>query len=149
MYNLHIKHNWSIQPFSEDYNLASHTNYVVCVSFIHKWRGLQFKVDSERQIFFFWETFHGNFISLPEFLPEICCEGIVEEILFFILFWYSIIFLRWLPLSRVLVKTLTVNKPVMKNFLKNLSFGVDLNCRSRHSGIKLTHTIWVVWEARP
>ena len=31
--------------------LVSHTTYVVCVNFIHKWRDLQFKVDSERQIF--------------------------------------------------------------------------------------------------
>ena len=40
-------------------DLVSHTTYVMCVNFIHKWRYLQFKVDSERQIF--WETFHGNF----------------------------------------------------------------------------------------
>ena len=33
-------------------DLVSHTTYVVCVNFIHKWRNLQFKVDSERQIFF-------------------------------------------------------------------------------------------------
>ena len=32
-------------------DLVSHTTYVVCVNFIHKWRGLQFKVDSEGQIF--------------------------------------------------------------------------------------------------
>ena len=32
-------------------DLASHTTYVVCVSFIHKWWDLQFKVDSKRQIF--------------------------------------------------------------------------------------------------
>ena len=43
-------------------DLVSHTTYVVCVIFIHKWRDLQFKVDSEWQIFF-WEIFHGNFIS--------------------------------------------------------------------------------------
>ena len=41
-------------------DLVSHTTYVVCVNFIDKWRDLQFKVGSERQIF--WETFHGNFI---------------------------------------------------------------------------------------
>ena len=33
------------------YNLASHTTYIVYVNFIHEWRDLQFKVDSERQIF--------------------------------------------------------------------------------------------------
>ena len=43
-------HNWLLQPFSQDYDLASHTTYVVCVNFIHKWRNLQFKLDSERQI---------------------------------------------------------------------------------------------------
>ena len=32
--------------------LAPHTTNVVCVNFIHKWRDLQFKVDSEKQIFF-------------------------------------------------------------------------------------------------
>ena len=40
-------HNWSLKPFSQDYDLASHTTYVVCVNFIHKWRDIQFKVDSE------------------------------------------------------------------------------------------------------
>ena len=38
---------------------------------------LQFKVDSERQIF--WEIFHGNFNLLSEFLPEIYWEEIAEE----------------------------------------------------------------------
>ena len=60
-------------------DLVSYTTYVVCVNFIHKWRDLQFKVDSEQQI---WETFHGNFIYFSEFLPEICWEEIAEEILF-------------------------------------------------------------------
>ena len=43
-------------------DLVSHTTYVVCVNFIRKWRDLQFKVYSDRQIF--WETFHNNFIYL-------------------------------------------------------------------------------------
>ena len=56
-------------------DLVSHTTFVVCVNFIHKWRDLQFKVDSEQKIF--CETFHGNFFYLlPEFLPEICREEI-------------------------------------------------------------------------
>ena len=58
-------------------DLVSYTTYVVCVNFRHKW---QFKADSERQIF--WETFHGSFYLLSEFLPEICWEEIAEEILF-------------------------------------------------------------------
>ena len=28
---------------------------------------------------FFWETFHGNFILLSEFLPEVCWEEIAKE----------------------------------------------------------------------
>ena len=32
-------------------DLVSHTTYVVCVNIIHMWRDLQFKVDSEREIF--------------------------------------------------------------------------------------------------
>ena len=67
-------------------NLVSLTSLMLCVLiFIHKSQYLycrsQFKVDSERQIF--WETFHGNFYLLSEeFLPEICWEKIAEDILF-------------------------------------------------------------------
>ena len=51
-------------------DLVSHTSYAACVRFIHKWRDLQFKIDSERQIF--CETFHGNFLfDAQSFLPEI------------------------------------------------------------------------------
>ena len=71
-------------PSAKIIDLVSHTTYVVCVNFIHKWRDLQFTVDSERHIF--WKTFHGNFILLSEFLPEICWGEIVEEIfLYFVL----------------------------------------------------------------
>ena len=41
-------HYWSLQHFSEDYGLVSHTTYVVCINFIHEWRDLLFQVDSER-----------------------------------------------------------------------------------------------------
>ena len=57
--------NWSLQPFSQDYDLASRTTCDVCLNFIHTWRELQFKVDSERQIF--WDTFHDNFIYSQSF----------------------------------------------------------------------------------
>ena len=49
-------------------DLVSHTTYVVCVNFIHKWRDLQFKIDYERQSF--WKTFHGNFICSQSFCPK-------------------------------------------------------------------------------
>ena len=44
-------HNWSLQPFNQDYDLVFHAIYVVCVNLIHERRNLHFKVDSERQIF--------------------------------------------------------------------------------------------------
>ena len=61
-------------------DLDSDTIYVVCVHFIHKWRDLQFKVYSERQIFF--EKLFMAILLLTEFLPEICWEEIASEILF-------------------------------------------------------------------
>ena len=91
--NLHVEvfpviHTYIIGHYNPSVRIidrVSHTTYVVCVNFIHKWRQLQFKGDSERQIF--RETFHGNFYLLPsEFLPEICWEEISEEILFVLRF---------------------------------------------------------------
>ena len=35
---------------SQDYDLVSHTTYVVCVYFTHEWRNQQFKADSGQQI---------------------------------------------------------------------------------------------------
>ena len=58
-------YNWSVQVFSQDYNLASHITYGVYVSFIDEWRDLkQFKVDIARQIFL--ETIHTDFFNPHE-----------------------------------------------------------------------------------
>ena len=43
----------------------------------------------------------------------------------------------------------TRNKSAMKNFPNICNSESMLNCRFRHTCIKLTHTIWLVWEARP
>ena len=53
------------------------TPLMLCVNFIREWRDLQFKVDSERQIF--CETFHDNFNLLSEFLPELYRSNIFIE----------------------------------------------------------------------
>ena len=53
-------HNWSLQPFSQVYDQASHITYVVCVNFIYEWRNLQFKVDTEQQII--EKLFNRNFL---------------------------------------------------------------------------------------
>ena len=34
-------HNCSLQPFSQDYNLVSHTTNVLCVNFMYDWRNIQ------------------------------------------------------------------------------------------------------------
>ena len=60
--------NGHYNPSVRIIDLVSHTTYVVCVNFIYKWRDLQFKVDSERHIF--WETFHGNFIYSQSFCQK-------------------------------------------------------------------------------
>ena len=76
------RHNWPLQPSSQDYGLASHTTHVECVNFIREWQNLRFNVDSERQIF--EKLFHGRFILLSEFLPEIYWEKNVEVFFCFI-----------------------------------------------------------------
>ena len=61
-------HNWALQPFSQDYGLASNTTHIVCVNFMREWRDLQFNVDSELQIF--EKLFHGNFIYSQSFCQK-------------------------------------------------------------------------------
>ena len=61
-------HNWPLQPFSQDYNLASHTTHVLCINFIPEWRDLQFNVASERQIF--EKLFNSRFIDSPSFCQK-------------------------------------------------------------------------------
>ena len=51
---------WALHLFSQNYGLASHTTYIVCVHFIRELRDLQFNVDSERQIF--QKSFNDMFI---------------------------------------------------------------------------------------
>ena len=61
-------HNWPLQPFSQNYGLASLITYVVCIDFIRELWDLQFNVDPERQIF--WETFSWQVYLLSEFLQK-------------------------------------------------------------------------------
>ena len=56
--------------------LAFRTTCGVCVHFIYKWRDLQFKVDSERQI-------HDNFIYSQNFCQKSAERKSHEEIHFF------------------------------------------------------------------
>ena len=82
-------HNWPLQPFSQDYGLASHTTHVVCVNYIRERRDLQFNVDSERQIF--WETFSWQFYLLSRtFIRLKTCaykRVRIQSVLFFFRRW--------------------------------------------------------------
>ena len=66
--NCNYIHNCHYKLLVRIIDLVSHTTYIVRVNFVHKWRDLQFKVDSERQIF--WETFHGNLIQNQSFCQK-------------------------------------------------------------------------------
>ena len=66
-------------------DLVSHTTFIVCVNFIHKWRDLQFKVDPYDR--FFWETFHGNFIYFSRVFARNLLRGNRRRNTFRISFW--------------------------------------------------------------
>ena len=51
---------WSLQSFSQDYDLVFHSTYVLCVNVACEWWNLQFKVNSDQEIF-------GNFLFLFAF----------------------------------------------------------------------------------
>ena len=57
-------------PLVRIIDLVSHTICVVYVNFIHKWRDLLFKVDSEWQIFFFEKLFMAIFIYSQSFCQK-------------------------------------------------------------------------------
>ena len=78
----YIIYNWPLQPFSQDYSLASHATHAVWVNFIRVWLDLQINFDSDGEIF--EKLFHGRFILLSELLPQICLQEIAKEIFFFI-----------------------------------------------------------------
>ena len=69
------------------------TPMLYCVYFIHKKRGMQFKVDSERQIF--EKTISGNFLFTLSF------ETVTEEIFFLYFILLNMSDLRFEPLPCV------------------------------------------------
>ena len=69
-------------------DLVSHTTYVMCINFIHKWRDLQFTVDSERQIF--WETLHGNFLFTLRVFARNLLRGNRRRNTFCILYYMNV-----------------------------------------------------------
>ena len=78
-------HNWSLQPFKQDYWPSfSHHLCCVCKNLIHKWRDLQYKVDSEWQIF--EKLFVANLFTLRVFARNLL-RGNRRRNTFCILFW--------------------------------------------------------------
>ena len=66
-------------------DLVSYTAYVVCVNFIHKWRDLQFNVDSERKIF--WRKLSWQFYLILWVFVRNLLGGNRRRNTFRILFW--------------------------------------------------------------
>ena len=58
-YTTHTRHNWSLQTFRQDYDLASH---ICCVRLILYMTGGTYSLKSTPNVRFFKETFHDNFI---------------------------------------------------------------------------------------
>ena len=54
----------SLQAFSQNYDLISHTIHLVCINFLNKWQNPEFKANFGRQ------TFEKLFLS--EFSSETC-----------------------------------------------------------------------------
>ena len=74
--NLHTyAHSWS---FRQDYDLVSHITYIVCVKFINECLDLQFKVDSERQIF--EKLFMANFCQKSTKQVQLCLLSLIPYV---------------------------------------------------------------------
>ena len=61
-------HSWSLQAFSQDYDLVSSTTYIVCINFIHFWWDLQLKHDSKTTDYL--ETILHSFIYSQSFCQK-------------------------------------------------------------------------------
>ena len=84
---IHFIHTYIIghyNPSVRIIDIVSHSTYVVCVHFIYKWRDLQFKVNSERQILlrkFLW------YLLTHRVFPRNLRRDNRRRNTFYILFW--------------------------------------------------------------
>ena len=76
--------NWSLQPFSQDYDLSSHTTHVVCVNLIHVFRELRWLRTTDFLKNFFMA---GLFIFASNLLRENRRWNIFFHISFWCLTW--------------------------------------------------------------
>ena len=108
--NIRHKLSWHcwLQPFSHDYDLASHITYIGCVKFIYERQNLQFKFNSECQIFknlFMAILFHSQ-----NFWPKSTPRKLPKKYLF--IFRFCCRHLSW-----HLNRDLTSNKPTSYYYL--------------------------------
>ena len=106
-------------------DLVSYTIYVMCVNFIHKWRDLQLKVDSERQI---WETFLGNFIFALRVFARNLLRGNRRRNTFRISFWC----LAWDLNTGFFIRPRRYNK-ILRHYFENHGNVADFGSREAPS----------------
>ena len=75
--HLHIHIIGRYNPSVSIIDLVSHSVYVVCANFIHKWRGPKKRI----KLFFFLGTFNGNYIYSRSF----CQKSPKKYFLYFVL----------------------------------------------------------------
>ena len=102
-----IMHTGALQPQSPHYNLAAHTNYVVCVNFMHGTYSLKSTPKNR-----FWEAIHGNFILIT---LRVCARNLLQGSRWRNIFRFSFWYLTW-----GLNSAFTSNKPThnLLNYLK-------------------------------
>ena len=105
-------HNWSLQHFSKDYDLASRTTYVVCVNFMHDWRDLQFKFVFQPKIF---EKLLTSILFTLKVFARNLLRGCSRRKFFHISFC-------WRCLSWVWNRGFTSNKPTLYLLRQLLNF---------------------------
>ena len=94
--------NWSLQPLSQDYDLASRTTYAVCVNFNYEIYGGTYNLKPIPNIrFLLKRIFKAILYLLSQFSPEFWWHEVTEDIFFsyFVLFEFSD--LRFEPRARV------------------------------------------------
>ena len=85
--SINHQYNWSLQPFSQDYDLVSDTIYVVSVSFLYEWRDLK-SIPNNRFLRNFSMAILFSLTVFFFFLPDFYLEEDAKEIIFFIFcFW--------------------------------------------------------------
>ena len=71
-------HNWTLQPFSQDYKLASHNTYVVDINFICEWRGPIYSLKSTTSDRFLRNLFVAILFTFRDFARNLLRDNILS-----------------------------------------------------------------------